>query len=92
MASRDSGEPIVSEAWLDALTTSCDTNAAYGYLWWLNGKKSVARPGANSIAETPYGMTPSAPADMVTAAGAFDQKLYTYVPYAIAARFHHYHR
>eukprot|EP01043_Picozoa_sp_COSAG02_P047840 COSAG02_NODE_4629_length_5148_cov_4.810061_4_plen_75_part_00 len=28
-------------------------------------------------------MTPSAPVDMVTAAGAFDQKIYTYVPRTI---------
>ena len=35
--------------------------------------------GAGAKRETPDGMTPSAPADMVTSAGAFDQKLYTYV-------------
>jgi CubicO group peptidase (beta-lactamase class C family) len=42
---RWNGEAIVSTAWLDALSSSCETNAAYGYLWWLNGKSSVSSPG-----------------------------------------------
>jgi CubicO group peptidase (beta-lactamase class C family) len=42
---RWNGEAVVSTAWLDALSSSCETNAAYGYLWWLNGKSSVSSPG-----------------------------------------------
>ncbi len=55
------------------LDSSQDLNAAYGYLWWLNGKESWVLPddttGAGSI-------IPSAPNDLVSAQGLGDKKIY----------------
>jgi CubicO group peptidase (beta-lactamase class C family) len=30
------GRQLLSEAWIDALTTPCAINPIYGLLWWLN--------------------------------------------------------
>jgi len=55
-------------AYFNAMTnTSQSINESYGYLWWLNGKSSVVFPGSTtSIASS---VTPSGPADMVSALG-----------------------
>ncbi|HXH21298.1 MAG TPA: serine hydrolase domain-containing protein [Dehalococcoidia bacterium] len=65
---------LKDKAYLRAsLESSQDLNLAYGYLWWLNGRRShltvrgVKRDGA---------LVPEAPADMVQAAGAGDKRIY----------------
>ena len=53
------------------LDSSQQLNPAYGYLWWLNGKK-VVRAGGN----TAPALIPSAPQDVVAALGALGRKVY----------------
>lgn len=70
-----SGRPLVDPRYLkDALSTSQKLNPAYGYLWWLNGKASHILP-AQDVAR-PGPIIPAAPADLVAALGAADQKIY----------------
>ncbi|MEW6303918.1 MAG: serine hydrolase domain-containing protein [Verrucomicrobiota bacterium] len=57
----------------DALHPSQELNPSYGYLWWLNGQKEVAR-GAGQRAKGP--LIPGAPPDLVAALGALDRKVY----------------
>jgi CubicO group peptidase (beta-lactamase class C family) len=55
-------------AYFNAMTnTSQSINESYGYLWWLNGEDSVVFPG--STASIASSVTPSGPADMVSALG-----------------------
>lgn len=56
------------------LNTSQNLNKSYGYLWWLNGKESYMLPSVNFV--FPGGLIPSAPADVVSALGKNDQKIY----------------
>ena len=35
------GNRLLSEAWVDASTEPCDVNESYGYLWWLNGDRTL---------------------------------------------------
>jgi CubicO group peptidase (beta-lactamase class C family) len=35
------GNRLLSEAWVDASTEPCDVNEGYGYLWWLNGDRTL---------------------------------------------------
>lgn len=54
------------------LRPSQKLNPAYGYLWWLNGQKRLARgqrPASTS-------MLPAAPNDLVVASGALGRKLW----------------
>lgn len=61
--------------YLDAMTASSqDSNPAYGYLWWLNGKSTYKLPGFNLSFEGK--LIPSAPDDTYAALGANDQKIY----------------
>ena len=39
------GREILSESFLDAMTTPCPIKADYGYLWWLNSGRELF-PGA----------------------------------------------
>ncbi len=58
----EGGRRVVSEAALAAMFAPSAANPAYGRLWWLNGGAAPR--------------IPAAPADMVSALGAMDRKLY----------------
>lgn len=61
--------------YLNAMTsTSQNSNLAYGYLWWLNGKESHKRPQSNITFSG--SLTSTAPDDMYAALGKNDQKIY----------------
>lgn len=67
--------PVVPANYLSvALASSQSLNPSYGFLFWLNGKASYLVPG--SQAPVAGSLVPSAPADLVAALGAFDQKIY----------------
>ena len=54
--------------YVNAMTSSSQAiNPSYGYLWWLNGKNSVIFPGSTTSFNS--SVTPSAPADMISALG-----------------------
>jgi len=62
-------------SWIETSTSSSQqSNFAYGYLWWLNGKESRRSPG--KAEPVPGPMNPSAPADLFAAKGAMDRRLY----------------
>lgn len=68
--------PVVPAAYLnEALTPSTTLNASYGLLWWLNGKASHELPGPRPTPQ-PGPLIPAAPADLVAAMGALDQRIY----------------
>jgi CubicO group peptidase (beta-lactamase class C family) len=54
--------------------TSQQLNLSYGYLWWLNGKASYLLPGSPVVMSG--SLIPNAPADMFSALGKDDQKIY----------------
>lgn len=56
------------------INTSQEMNESYGYLWWLNGKKSYKLPGFDIVLTG--SLTPTAPSDMFAALGKNDQKIY----------------
>lgn len=56
------------------VNTSQNLNLSYGYLWWLNGKTSHMLPQSQFVFNG-Y-LTPNAPADMFSALGKNDQKVY----------------
>lgn len=59
---------------INSVNTSQSMNYSYGYLWWLNGKSSFMAPSTSIVFN---GMlTPKAPADMYSALGKNDQKIY----------------
>lgn len=69
------GTQIINKDYVfSATNTSQNINLSYGYLWWLNGKKSYHLP------QTQYqfsgSLIPSAPVDMFCALGKNDQKIY----------------
>jgi CubicO group peptidase (beta-lactamase class C family) len=53
------------------LDSSQQLNPAYGYLWWLNGRRVVRAAGQEEAA-----LIPSAPKDLVAALGALGRKIY----------------
>lgn len=55
-------------------TPSQSLNPAYGYLWWLNGQDSYLLPRVQFSFPGP--LIPTAPADMFSALGKDDQKVY----------------
>jgi CubicO group peptidase (beta-lactamase class C family) len=57
------------------LESSQNLNPSYGYLWWLNGKSSFMLPGT-SVEVFPGTLVANAPADMVSALGFGDKKIY----------------
>jgi CubicO group peptidase (beta-lactamase class C family) len=70
------GTQVVPAAYLDeALTPSTTFNASYGLLWWLNGKASYELPGPRPTPQA-GSLIPAAPADLVAAMGALDQRIY----------------
>jgi CubicO group peptidase (beta-lactamase class C family) len=56
------------------INTSNQLNLSYGYLWWLNGKKSYMVPEEGNVHQG--SLTPAAPADMISAMGRGDKKIY----------------
>lgn len=56
------GEQITAPGWFAEAWASLPVKRDYGYLWWLLGKGALGRRGA--------------PADLVAALGAQDQKIY----------------
>ncbi|HEX5007081.1 MAG TPA: serine hydrolase [Hyphomonadaceae bacterium] len=69
------GTRVISKTQLDALFKRTSTNPSYGHLWWLNGGSFSLSPGA-AISRSEGQLIPAAPADLVTAQGAQDRKLY----------------
>ena len=55
-----------------ALEPSQKMNPSYGYLWWLNGQRSIVR-GSRTVRGP---LIPGAPDDLVAALGALGRKLY----------------
>lgn len=69
------GEQIVNEAYFKESTSTSQTiNPSYGYLWWLNGKNQYMLPSTQTI--FPGMLIPNAPADLIAAMGAEDQRIY----------------
>ncbi len=68
------GTTIVNQVYFNDATTTSQSNQAYGYLWWLNGKTSFHLPG--SQLQFPGTLIPNAPSDMYSALGKNDQKIY----------------
>lgn len=69
------GEQIVNEAYFKESTSTSQTiNPSYGYLWWLNGKNHYMLPSTQTI--FPGMLIPNAPADLIAAMGAEDQRIY----------------
>jgi len=68
-------EIILSENFFNEMTNTSQTiNNSYGYLWWLNGKSSYM--GVSSQEVFNGSLIPNAPAEMFSALGANDQKIY----------------
>ena len=68
-------EQVVNESFFTESTNSSQSlNPAYGYLWWLNGKSAFMLPTDQSVYTGT--LVPNAPADMVAAMGARDQRIY----------------
>lgn len=72
---KPNGTRIISEAQLDATFTPSATNPAYGRLWWLNSSEFSMNVGAASPRREGR-FIPAAPADMLSALGAQDRKLF----------------
>ena len=49
------------------VNSSQDLNPSYGYLWWLNGKKTITYPGLSTSFNT--SLAPNAPEDLFAAMG-----------------------
>ncbi len=56
------------------INTSQNLNLSYGYLTWLNGKRSCMLPSLQTV--FPTAIIPNAPTDMYAALGKNDQKIY----------------
>ncbi|MEP0211733.1 MAG: serine hydrolase domain-containing protein [Cellulophaga sp.] len=66
---------LKSETYFNEMTnTSQNSNKAYGYFWWLNGKDSYRLP--TSEQEYTGKLIPNAPNDLIAGLGKDDQKLY----------------
>lgn len=66
---------MTDQSYFTAMTnTSQSLNNSYGYFWWLNGKSSFMVP--TSTAVVPGMLNPAAPADMISALGKGDKKIY----------------
>jgi len=72
---KPNGASVISEAQLDAIFTPTSTNPAYGRLWWLNNGAYAMNVGPDTPRREGR-FIPSAPADMVSALGAQDRKLF----------------
>lgn len=75
---RWAGAPVLADtAYLAAmLAPQGADNAAYGYLWWLNGQPTYRLPGPMELPTMRGALVPSAPPDLVSALGRGDKKIY----------------
>jgi len=71
---KPNGAQLISEAQFNAIFTPTATNPAYGRLWWLNSSDYSINVGASPRREGRF--IPAAPADMLSALGAQDRKLF----------------
>ncbi len=71
-----SGNQLMTDQnYFSAMTnTSQNLNNSYGYLWWLNGKASFMVPTLTLV--FPGMLNTAAPADMISALGKGDKKIY----------------
>ncbi len=70
-----SNEQIINQSFFNqSISTSQNINPSYGYFWWLNGKSNYMIPNSQTIYQG-Y-LVPNAPADMYSAMGASDQRIY----------------
>lgn len=68
-------EQIITEAFFnEAVNTSQNLNATYGFMWWLNGKSTYRLP--QSQLQFNGSLIPNAPSDLYAALGKNDQKIY----------------
>ncbi len=68
---------LADSAWFNAAWRQLPPdNAAYGYLWWLNGASSYRIPGPYTLPTLRGMLIPSAPRDLVAALGKGDKKIY----------------
>ncbi len=68
-------EQIIPETFFrTSIESSQNINPSYGYLWWLNGKEKFMVPGAQTVYQS--SLIPNAPANMYSAMGAADQRIY----------------
>lgn len=68
-------EQIINETFFnESINTAQSINPSYGYLWWLNGKANYMVPGGQTVYDGP--LVSNAPADMYSAMGASDQRIY----------------
>ncbi|POY38550.1 serine hydrolase [Solitalea longa] len=66
---------MTDQNYFNAMVNTSNTyNPSYGYLWWLNGKNSFMVPTLQTV--FPGSLVPSAPADMFSALGKGDKKIY----------------
>lgn len=66
---------MTDQNYFSAMTnTSQNLNNSYGYLWWLNGKASFMVPTSTLV--FPGMLNTAAPADMISALGKGDKKIY----------------
>ena len=72
------GKPVLRDsAYVRAmLAPQAPDNAAYGYLWWLNGQASYRLPGPMAMRSIAGPLITSAPRDLVSALGKGDKKIY----------------
>ena len=50
------GEVVIPKKWVKMSTKPCELASNYGYLWWLNDKKTGMFPGAPSSAFAAMGV------------------------------------
>ena len=68
-------DQIINEAFFnESINTSQSINPSYGYLWWLNGKTTYMVPNSQTV--YPTALISNAPADMYSAMGAKDNRIY----------------
>ncbi|OWP75444.1 serine hydrolase domain-containing protein [Flavobacterium oreochromis] len=68
-------EQIINDLFFnESISSSQNINQAYGYFWWLNGKKSFMIPNSQTVFNG-Y-LIPNGPLDMYVAMGAADQRIY----------------
>lgn len=66
---------LIEESFFNESTATSQTiNPSYGFLWWLNGKANFMLPGGQTV--YPGWLIPNAPADLIAAMGAEDQRIY----------------
>jgi CubicO group peptidase (beta-lactamase class C family) len=70
----ESNQVINETFFTESISSSQTINPSYGYLWWLNGYPTYMVPGGQTVYTGP--LVPNAPADMYSAMGASDQRIY----------------